>query len=32
MPTPSLPDAPASPEVAEIERALSRIAYLGTRA
>ncbi|MFB8775928.1 MarR family winged helix-turn-helix transcriptional regulator [Streptomyces broussonetiae] len=32
MPTPPLPDAPASPEVAEIERALSRIAYLGTRA
>ncbi|GHE23856.1 MarR family winged helix-turn-helix transcriptional regulator [Streptomyces capillispiralis] len=32
MPTPPLPDVPASPEVAEIERALSRITYLSTRA
>jgi DNA-binding MarR family transcriptional regulator len=32
MPTPPFPDVPASPEVAEIERALSRITYLGTRA
>ncbi|MFE6286367.1 MarR family winged helix-turn-helix transcriptional regulator [Streptomyces sp. NPDC057877] len=32
MPTPPPPADPASPEVAEIERALSRIAYLGTRA
>ncbi|MEU9736150.1 MarR family transcriptional regulator [Streptomyces sp. NPDC048002] len=31
MPTP-LPDGPASPEVTEIERALSRITYLSTRA
>ncbi|MFJ5731891.1 MarR family winged helix-turn-helix transcriptional regulator [Streptomyces paradoxus] len=31
MPTPPLPDAP-SPEVIEIERALTRITYLGTRA
>ncbi|MEU3254317.1 MarR family transcriptional regulator [Streptomyces sp. NPDC006997] len=32
MSTPPLPTDPASPEVAEIERALTRIAYLGTRA
>ncbi|MGP4008520.1 MarR family winged helix-turn-helix transcriptional regulator [Streptomyces sp. 4N124] len=32
MPTPQLPDAPASPEVIEIERALTRITYLSTRA
>jgi DNA-binding MarR family transcriptional regulator len=32
MPTPPLPDVPASPEVVEIERALSRITYLSTRA
>ncbi|WP_328869043.1 MarR family transcriptional regulator [Streptomyces sp. NBC_00287] len=32
MPTPPLPDVPASPEVIEIERALSRITYLSTRA
>ncbi|MFF7856162.1 MarR family transcriptional regulator [Streptomyces sp. NPDC007904] len=32
MPTPPLPDSPASPEVTEIERALSRITYLGSRA
>lgn len=32
MPAPPLPDVPASPEVAEIERALSRITYLSTRA
>ncbi|MER6348124.1 MarR family winged helix-turn-helix transcriptional regulator [Streptomyces sp. NPDC001595] len=32
MPTPPLPDVPASPEVAEIERAFSRVTYLGTRA
>ncbi|MEU0459234.1 MarR family transcriptional regulator, partial [Streptomyces sp. NPDC006129] len=31
MPTPPLPDVP-SPEVAEIERALTRITYLSTRA
>ncbi|MDQ1013775.1 MarR family winged helix-turn-helix transcriptional regulator [Streptomyces afghaniensis] len=31
MPTPPLPDAP-SPEVIEIERALTRITYLSTRA
>ncbi|MFI1720880.1 MarR family winged helix-turn-helix transcriptional regulator [Streptomyces sp. NPDC020489] len=29
---PELPDGPASPEVAEIERALTRITYLSTRA
>ena len=32
MSTPPLPDAPASPEVIEIERALTRITYLSTRA
>ncbi|MFD5713642.1 MarR family winged helix-turn-helix transcriptional regulator [Streptomyces pharetrae] len=32
MPTPPPPDTPASPEVAEIERAFTRITYLGTRA
>ncbi|MFE9312063.1 MarR family winged helix-turn-helix transcriptional regulator [Streptomyces sp. NPDC088353] len=32
MVTPSLPTGPVSPEVAEIERALMRITYLGTRA
>ncbi|MEU9351264.1 MarR family transcriptional regulator [Streptomyces griseoloalbus] len=32
MPTPPLPDVPASPEVAEIERAFHRITYLSTRA
>ncbi|MFD7305918.1 MarR family transcriptional regulator, partial [Streptomyces pharetrae] len=32
MPTPPPPAAPASPEVAEIERAFTRITYLGTRA
>lgn len=32
MPTPSLPDAAPSPEVIEIERALTRITYLSTRA
>ncbi|MET8246565.1 MarR family transcriptional regulator [Streptomyces sp. NPDC005202] len=32
MPTPSLPTGPVSPEVAEIERALTRITYLSTRA
>lgn len=32
MSTPPLPDSPASAEVAEIERALSRITYLGSRA
>jgi len=32
MSTPPLPDTPASPEVTEIERALTRITYLSTRA
>ncbi|GAB2895475.1 MarR family transcriptional regulator [Streptomyces deserti] len=32
MPTPPLPDVPACPEVIEIERALTRITYLSTRA
>ncbi|MFJ9245696.1 MarR family winged helix-turn-helix transcriptional regulator [Streptomyces sp. NPDC101776] len=32
MSTPSVPEAPASPEVTEIERALTRITYLSTRA
>ncbi|CCK32716.1 MarR-family transcriptional regulator [Streptomyces davaonensis JCM 4913] len=32
MPTPPLPDVPASAEVTEIERALTRITYLSTRA
>jgi DNA-binding MarR family transcriptional regulator len=32
MSTPPLPDAPASPEVIEIERALTRVTYLSTRA
>ncbi|MEU7658379.1 MarR family winged helix-turn-helix transcriptional regulator [Streptomyces lincolnensis] len=32
MSTPPLPDGPASPEVTEIERALTRITYLSTRA
>lgn len=32
MPTPPVPTAPASPEVTEIERALTRITYLSTRA
>ncbi|MFG2780555.1 MarR family winged helix-turn-helix transcriptional regulator [Streptomyces prunicolor] len=32
MSTPPLPTAPASPEVTEIERALTRITYLSTRA
>ncbi|MFI8192282.1 MarR family winged helix-turn-helix transcriptional regulator [Streptomyces sp. NPDC085946] len=32
MPTPPLPDGSVSPEVTEIERALSRITYLSTRA
>ncbi|GAA3506298.1 MarR family transcriptional regulator [Streptomyces prasinosporus] len=32
MPPPPLPGTPASAEVAEIERALSRITYLGSRA
>jgi DNA-binding MarR family transcriptional regulator len=32
MSTPPLPDAPATPEVIEIERALTRITYLSTRA
>ncbi|MFH8447942.1 MarR family winged helix-turn-helix transcriptional regulator [Streptomyces fungicidicus] len=32
MSTPPVPDAPASAEVAEIERALHRITYLSTRA
>lgn len=32
MSTPPLPDAPATPEVAEIERALHRITYLSSRA
>ncbi|MGW0140850.1 MarR family winged helix-turn-helix transcriptional regulator [Streptomyces calvus] len=32
MPTPPPPDVPASPVVAEIERALHRITYLSTRA
>ncbi|MFE9442333.1 MarR family winged helix-turn-helix transcriptional regulator [Streptomyces sp. NPDC006602] len=32
MSTPPLPDVPASPEVIEIERALTRITYLSTRA
>ncbi|MBC2907937.1 MarR family winged helix-turn-helix transcriptional regulator [Streptomyces cupreus] len=32
MPTPPLPDVPASAEVIEIERALTRITYLSTRA
>ncbi|MET7682560.1 MarR family transcriptional regulator [Streptomyces sp. NPDC005423] len=32
MPSPSLPTSPASPEVIEIERALTRITYLSTRA
>jgi DNA-binding MarR family transcriptional regulator len=31
-PLPELPDGPASPEVIEIERALTRITYLSTRA
>lgn len=29
---PGLPDGPASPQVIEIERALTRITYLSTRA
>ncbi|MFF5302841.1 MULTISPECIES: MarR family winged helix-turn-helix transcriptional regulator [unclassified Streptomyces] len=32
MSTPPIPEAPASPEVTEIERALTRITYLSTRA
>ncbi|WLW57862.1 MarR family winged helix-turn-helix transcriptional regulator [Streptomyces sp. YU58] len=32
MSTPPLPEGPASPEVTEIERALTRITYLSTRA
>lgn len=32
MSTPPFPEAPASPEVTEIERALTRITYLSTRA
>jgi len=32
MSTPPVPTAPASPEVTEIERALTRITYLSTRA
>ncbi|MFF7132015.1 DNA-binding MarR family transcriptional regulator [Streptomyces sp. SAI-126] len=32
MPSQPLPDVPASPEVIEIERALTRITYLSTRA
>ncbi|MFG2377858.1 MarR family winged helix-turn-helix transcriptional regulator [Streptomyces sp. NPDC048504] len=32
MSTPAIPEAPASPEVTEIERALTRITYLSTRA
>ncbi|GAA2259582.1 MarR family transcriptional regulator [Streptomyces ruber] len=32
MPTPPRPAVPASPEVIDIERAFSRITYLGTRA
>ncbi|MER7925787.1 MarR family transcriptional regulator [Streptomyces sp. NPDC096057] len=32
MSTPAIPDDPASPEVTEIERALTRITYLSTRA
>ncbi|MGW0822919.1 MarR family winged helix-turn-helix transcriptional regulator [Streptomyces sp. NPDC002845] len=32
MPTPPLPNVPASSEVIEIERALNRITYLATRA
>lgn len=32
MSTPPLPDAPATPEVIDIERALTRITYLSTRA
>ncbi|KOG31457.1 MarR family winged helix-turn-helix transcriptional regulator [Streptomyces resistomycificus] len=32
MSTPPLPDVPASPEVIDIERALTRITYLSTRA
>lgn len=32
MTTPPVPTAPASPEVTEIERALTRITYLSTRA
>jgi len=32
MPNPQPPSAPASPEVIDIERALSRITYLSTRA
>lgn len=32
MSTPPVPEAPASPEVTEIERALTRITYLSTRA
>jgi DNA-binding MarR family transcriptional regulator len=32
MPSQSLPDVPASPEIIEIERALTRITYLSTRA
>ncbi|MER6492908.1 MarR family winged helix-turn-helix transcriptional regulator [Streptomyces griseorubiginosus] len=31
-PLPEVPDTPASPEVVEIERALTRITYLSTRA
>ncbi|SDP28430.1 transcriptional regulator, MarR family [Streptomyces sp. cf386] len=31
-PLPELPDTPASPEVVDIERALTRITYLSTRA
>lgn len=32
MPTPPLPTGPVSPEIVEIERALTRITYLSTRA
>ncbi len=32
MSTPSIPADPASPEVTDIERALTRITYLSTRA
>ncbi|MFE3854873.1 MarR family winged helix-turn-helix transcriptional regulator [Streptomyces griseorubiginosus] len=32
MPSQPLPDTPASPEVIEIERALTRVTYLSTRA
>ncbi|GEC08243.1 MarR family transcriptional regulator [Streptomyces spinoverrucosus] len=32
MPTPPLPTGPVSPEIVEIERALTRITYLNTRA